>query len=46
MLKFYTIYYTTYHNGTKITTKSAETLCDESQVKEWCKKQYENCFCR
>ena len=35
MLKFYTIYYTTYHNGTEITTKSAQTLCDESQVEEW-----------
>lgn len=35
MLKFYNIYYTTYHNGTDVGTKSAQILCDESEVDEW-----------
>lgn len=34
MLKFYNIYYTTYHNGTDMGTKSAQILCDESEVNE------------
>ena len=33
MLKFYSVSYTTYHNGTFITTNHGRTICDESEVK-------------
>ena len=35
MLKFYTIYYTTYHNGKDAGTRVSYILCDESEVDEW-----------
>lgn len=36
MMKFYTIYYTTWHNGKKLNTKTAKALCDEAnRPEEW-----------
>ncbi len=35
MLKFYTIYYTTYCEGKEFNMKTARILCDESEVDEW-----------
>lgn len=35
MMKFYAIYYITYHNGKQFDIKRAEIICDESKVDEW-----------
>ena len=33
MLKFYSVSYTTYHNGTFIAAEHGRTICDESEIK-------------
>lgn len=35
MMKFYTIYYMTYHNGKRVDFKTGQILCDESKVDNW-----------
>ena len=34
MINYYVVDFTTYHNGTKIGTRTTEVMCDESKVDE------------